>query len=186
MASHNPYAPSKASLGAGAGNTTVSSEPTAWRDGRVLVTLQDSSLPPRCVRCNAPADLPTRMRTLYWVNPFLHLLLLISPLILVIVYYVVRKKAEVDPGLCELHKKRRTQGIIAAWVACLGGFGLVFAGVSADVPAFAVMGLLLLIAAIVIGIFAGRLVFAKKITPDEVRLGGVCRAYLDELPEYPR
>lgn len=185
MVSHNPYAPSKASLGAGAGNTTISSDATVWRDGNFVVALQDTPLPPRCVKCNAPADPPTRMRTLYWVNPFLYLLFLISPLILVIVYYVVRKRAEVDPGLCEQHKKRRVQGIAAAWTACVVGLVLLFVGISNDVGALAVTGLLLLIASIVMGMIFGRLVYAKKITKDEVRLGGAGRPYLDALPEYP-
>jgi hypothetical protein len=185
MSGINPYAPSKASMAPRSSPAAVDSETKVWRDGKTVVTRHDASLPARCVKCNAPADQPTKVRTLYWMNPFIYLLFLINALILIIVYFIVRKKAEVDPGLCERHKKRRLYAITYGWLAFLAGLALIFIGLGGDQPLVAVLGVLLLISALVAAMTFGRIIYAKKITKDEVRLGGFAVAYLDELPDYP-
>ena len=184
--SNNPYAPSKASMGARSGKPEVSSEIHVWRDGRTVVMLPDASLPARCVKCNQPADQPTKERALYWVHPAIYLLFLIGLPILLIVYLIVRKKAEVNPGLCELHKKRRLIGLLYGWLGFFGGFLVAILGGSGSSGAAVLFGLFLMISAIVVGMMWGRLVHVKKITPDEVRLGGFSADYLDDLPDYPR
>ena len=184
MASHNPYAPSKASLAARAGKADVSSEVSVWRDGKTVVTLHDASLPPRCVKCNEPADQPTKERTLYWVHPAIYLLFFAGGLILLIVYLVVRKKAEVNPGLCDDHKKRRLGALAYGWLGFFVGFFIAIGGGSSDTPGVMVLGLLMMVSAIVVGMIWGRLIYVKKITRDEVKLGGFASAYLDELPDY--
>lgn len=186
MASHNPYAPSKASLGSGSGAAGVSSDASVWRDGKLVVALRDASLPARCVKCNQPADPPTKVRTVYWVHPACYLLFFAGVLILLIVYLIIRKKAEVNPGLCELHKKRRLIGLTWGWLGFFIGFFLMMGGVSADRTGLAMFGLLLMISAIVMGMVWGRLIYVNKITEDEVRLGGCSSEYLDDLPDYPR
>jgi hypothetical protein len=182
--SHNPYAPSKASLGTRSGSADVSSDVSVWRDGKTVVTLHGASLPARCVKCNAPADQPTKERTVYWVHPAVYLLLLAGFLILLIVYLIVRKKAEVNPGLCEAHKKRRVFAIIYTWFAFLGGLFGMIAGASNGSGAVGIFSFLVFLSAIVVGMAWGRLIHVKKITPDEVRLGGFSTEYLAQLPEY--
>ena len=185
MTQHNPYAPSKASMAARTSAPVVDSETRVWRDGKIVVMRHDASLPHRCIKCNEPSDEPTKVRTVYWMNPFLYLLFLISALILIIVYFIVRKKAEIDPGLCARHKQRRTIALTFGWVAGLIGLFAIFAAIGSDSPTPALIGVLLLLAAIIVGMSMGRLVYAKKITKDEVRLGGFCKDYLTDLPEYP-
>jgi len=185
MASHNPYAPSKASLGSRSGNADVSSSVSVWRDGKTVITLHDAALPARCVKCNEPADQPTKERTLYWVHPAVYLLIFAGGLILLIVYLVVRKKAEVNPGLCDPHKKRRLGALAYGWLGFFGGFFLAVGGGTADSPAVLVLGLLMMVSAIVVGMIWGRLIYVKKITKDEVKLAGFSSAYLDDLPDYP-
>ena len=163
----------------------VSSDVSVWRDGKFVVALTDASLPARCVKCNAPADQPTKDRTLYWVHPAVYLLLFAGGLVLVIVYMIVRKKAEVNPGLCAAHKKRRLGALAYGWLGFFGGFLLACIGVGADSGGSVLSGLFLMVSAIVVGMIRGRLVYAKKITPDEVRLGGCSPEYLDDLPVYP-
>jgi hypothetical protein len=184
--SRNPYAPSRASLAPGATAADVTSDVSVWRDGRTVVALADASLPPRCVKCNEPADQPTKERTVYWAHPALYLLLLIvGPLIMGIIYVIVRKKADVNPGLCETHKKRRIGAQLYGWLGFFGGFLLACIGGAADSGAPVLIGLFLMVSAIVVGMAWGRLIHAKKITPDEVRLGGCSAAFLDSLPDYP-
>ena len=182
----NPYAPSKASLATGSGTAAVSSDVSVWRDGNAVVTLHDASLPARCVKCNKPADQPTKERTLYWVHPAIYLLFLAGAIILLIVYLVIRKKAVVNPGLCEQHKKRRIIGLLCGWLGFFGGFVVALLGMVSSTGGAALLGLLIMISAIVMGMLWGRLVYVKKITDDEVRLGGFSSAYLDKLPRYPR
>ncbi len=183
MASHNPYAPSTASLGARTAPADVTSDVSVWRDGKTVVALQDAALPPRCVKCNAPADQPTKERTLYWVHPAVYLLFFVGGLIVLIVYLIIRKKAEVNPGLCEPHKKRRLAALSYGWLGFFGGFLLSILGGGG---AATLVGLLLMVSAVVIGMAWGRLIWAKKITEDEVRLQGFAPDYLDDLPNYPR
>jgi hypothetical protein len=122
---------------------------------------------------------------LYWVHPALYLLFFAGALILIIVYMVVRKKADVDPGLCAEHKKRRLLGLTLGWLGSFGGFALLVGGIASDSGSLALAGLLMIIGAIVIGMAWGRLIWARKITKEEVRLGGFCADYLDDLPQYP-
>ena len=147
--------------------------------------LLDASLPARCVKCNKPADPPIKERTLYWVHPAVYLLILAGFIILLIVYLVVRKKAEVNPGLCEEHKKRRIMGLLYGWLGFFGGLTMMIAGAAAEKGGVAILGLLIMISAIVVGMIWGRLIYVKKVTKDEMRLGGFSSDYLDDLPDYP-
>jgi hypothetical protein len=183
MGEFNPYAPSKASMAPRTAPAAVDSEVRVWRDGKTVIALHDATLPARCVKCNEPAELPTKVRSLYWVNPFVYLLFFAGLLILLIVYLIVRKKADVDPGMCAVHKSRRIWAITGAWLGFIGGFVVLFN--SNEMPALVVIGCLMILAAPIVGLTLGRLVYVKKITKDEVRLGGFCREYLDDLPEYP-
>jgi hypothetical protein len=185
MSSHNPYAPSKASLGARSIAPAAGAEVSVWRDRNIVVMRHDASLPSRCVKCNEPAELPTKVRTVYYAHPTIYLLFLLNFLILLIVYMIVRKKADIDPGLCAQHRQRRILGLTLGWLGFLAGTLLLILGAAGSSMPMAIIGLLLLIGAIVAGMAWGRLVWAKKIDKDEVRLGGCCAAYLVELPEYP-
>src|SRR5215510_694907 len=117
MSERNPYAPSEASLAPTAPSSPDPERPfSAWRDGRLMVMLPGTELPPRCVKCNKPADEPTKARTLTWYNPWLLLLILVGVLVWLIVIMIVRKHTVVSPGLCADHKKRRRNVIAAAWI----------------------------------------------------------------------
>ena len=128
MSERNPDAPSKASLGDGPSGGT--GRVAAWRDGNVVVMLAGGEIPHRCVKCNEPADEPTKERTLYWYNPWLYLLVLISILVFAIVALIVRKKAVVSAGLCADHKRRRRTALIVAWIGVLAGTLLLLLGVT--------------------------------------------------------
>jgi hypothetical protein len=183
----NPYAPSKASL------QQTSPDPnarpanvTAWRDERVMVMLPDAPIPQRCVKCNDPAEQPTKMRKVYWHSPWLYLLLLFNVLIFAIVAAVVRKKATVAAGLCTIHKKRRRAVLTIAWVGALLGIVLIFMGANSAAGIGAVLfGILVVLGAIIFGMIAGRVVVPTRIDDRYVRLKGCGEAYLDTLPPFP-
>ena len=185
MAERNPYAPSQASLKTGPSHTA--GQVTAWRDARVMVMIPNAAIPDRCVKCNEPADEPTKERTLYWHSPWLYLLLLLNILIFAIVALIMRKKAVVSAGLCTDHKKRRRNVLTAAWIGVLAGVFLLFEGIASPsaggLMAFA--GVLLVVGSIIVGMAMGRVVYAVRIDKDYVRLKGCGEPFLETLPDFP-
>ena len=126
-----------------------------WRDGNRLVMVKTATLPDRCVRCNAPANGRRLKRTLYWHHPLIFVLVLVSLLIYIIVALIVRKKAFVEIGMCDLHYRRRMRSILTWWLITLGCVALMILGITLDLGWAALL---------VIVIFLGNLLFAVAIT----------------------
>src|SRR6185503_10665153 len=155
-----------------------------WRDRKTLVMVHEADLPDRCVKCNEPADLPSKPRRVYWHHWAVYLVILLNIVIYAIVALIVRKKAVVAPGLCTRHKTRRAVALTVGWVGFAGSFALMFAGFSASIdPAFGLLGLLLLLVAMIGLVIAGRIVYATRIDDDYVYLKGCKPAFLDSLPQ---
>src|SRR6185312_5268560 len=153
MDDRNPYAPSQASLsvtepaatgGVGAGRTV-------WREGDLLITSIGAEMPRRCVKCNGPADQPTKARKVYWHHPGLYLLVLFNVLVYAVVVTVVRKKVFVSAGLCKEHKQRRRIAMSAAWTGALSGIVLVFVGMGTGFGVWGALAGVLLILGSIIG-----------------------------------
>jgi hypothetical protein len=187
MDERNPYAPSRASLRSGdAPPAGDQSGVTAWRNQNVLVMIPDTPLPPRCIKCNEPADEPTKVRKVYWHHPGVYALILINLIVYAIVAAIVRKKALVAPGLCAEHKKRRRLGLAIGWGGVLAGIGLMTWGVEdADHVAYVPIGSLVLLISIILSMFLSRVVVARKIDQSYVWLRGCGAQFLDSLPPLP-
>jgi hypothetical protein len=178
--SHNPYAPSRASLA----GSDVRAGARLWRLNKVLIISRDGDLPDRCIKCNADADGPTKTRTVYWHHPGFYLLLLVNIIVYIIAALIARKTAKVSPGLCARHKRKRTLGIWIGW----GGF---FVGLVAMSAAFGSnqpdLGMFLIFATagcVIAGLLISRIVYAKRIDDRYVQLRGCGEAFLAELPEF--
>jgi hypothetical protein len=187
MDDRNPYAPSQASLNVTepVSRTDGSTAIAVWRDGDVLITLIGAEMPHRCVKCNGPADQPTKARKVYWHHPGLYLLLLFNVIIYAIVAAILRKKAFVSAGLCREHKKRRRLALIFAWSGSLSGIVLMFFGMGSRWGAWgALLGVLLILGSVIGGLIFGRIVHAKRIDASYVRLKGCGIAFLDSLPPF--
>jgi hypothetical protein len=155
-----------------------------WREGKKMVTSSETPMPDRCVKCNAPAHGYRLKRVLYWHHPAYYLLLLCNLLILLIVVLIVRKKAVLHVGLCETHRKQRKQALIALWVGFLGGLGCLIGSAVIENGWLALFGGVAILTGIVWAVVKGRVIQATKIDKDgTVWVGGVCKAFLDELPE---
>ena len=186
MANVNPYAPSRASLTA-TDRASAVDDNSVWRDGKVLITLVDAEMPHRCIKCNEPADEPTKKRKVYWHHGALYLLILINALIYAIVALVVRKKALVSAGLCTEHKKRRRNALIFGWTGTIVGLVLMGHGLgsgSSGSGVEALVGILTILVSIIAGMIFGRIIYAKKIDKTYVRLKGCGVAFLDSLPQF--
>lgn len=183
MDKHNPYAPSRASL-AGAATTPAEGSGGAWRDGTVLVLSPDASLPHRCVKCNEPAEEPTKSRRVYWHSPWIYLLILINILIYAVVALIVRRRAVIAPGLCSTHKSRRRTGMAISWTLLLAGAALMFMGVRSSSPGAGLGGVLLILVGVVVSSSVTRILRAKRIDARYVRLKGCGAAFLDSVPPF--
>lgn len=182
MDKHNPYAPSAASL-AGAAVTPADGGGT-WRDGEVLVLSREAWLPPRCVKCNEPAEEPTKTRKVYWHSSWLYLLILLNIVIYAVVAAIVRKRAIVAPGLCTAHKKRRRLGIAIAWALLIAGVALLIMGVANGEAGGIAGGPLLILVAILVSMSTTRILRPKRIDAQYVRLKGCGPAFLDSMPPF--
>lgn len=155
-----------------------------WRDKSTLVMSRDAELPPRCVKCNVPTHLRLKRR-LSWHHPAIYILIFVALLIYLIVALIVRKAATVEIGLCEEHQAKRRRNLLITWSLVLIGIaGLVLALMLADVT-YLLAGFVALVAAMIYGIVAVRIVAPSKIDDRFVRLRGVNKDYLNELPQWP-
>ena len=181
----NPYAPSRASLAAGTLEVSASNSDSAWRESDTLVLRHQATLPARCVKCNAAAHEPTKKRKIYWHHWAIYLLILINIILYAIVAMIARKRAIVSPGLCARHKARRRNAIALGWLGSIAGFAILVAGLGEGEPLLGTFGVLLALVAAMAGVIVGRVVFAKRIDDDYVRLKGCGTAFLNTLPEFP-
>lgn len=157
---------------------------TIARSKKSLVMGRKATLPDRCVKCNGPANANRLRRDLYWHNPALYLLILISILVYAIVAIAVRKQARIAVPLCDTHLAKRKKAILITWLIVVAAIVLLFAGISTEIgPIMALAGLLFL-GGIIYGAIATQTVTARKIDKEYVWLNGVCKEYLAELPEW--
>ena len=178
--SHNPYAPSRASLAGG----NARPGDRVWREEKVLVLARDGDLPDRCVKCNDPADEPTKTRKVYWHHPGYYAVLLINVILYVIVALIARKTADVNPGLCARHKQKRKLGIWLGWGGFIVGFIAMSAAFGNNQPGLGLLFLIATFALIITGMVMSRIVYAKRIDDRYVRLKGCGEPFLADLPEF--
>jgi hypothetical protein len=173
----NPYAPPKASL-------DPRMEDGPWRDGKILVMRQGSALPPRCVKCNEPAELPIQRQTVYWHEPWIYVFAVTCLLVYALVSLVMRRRAILAPGLCRIHRKRRWLGIAMGWGGSMAALVLMFLGGSNDFLPLLWIGGAMLLVAITAGLLLGRVLLPARIDKDLVRLKGCSQGFLDTLPVF--
>jgi hypothetical protein len=173
----NPYQPPKVNLA----NDHTDNPDWYWRDGKVLVLKQGGQLPPRCIKCNADAQMPMRSKKLAWHHPGWYALILINIIIYAIVGSLASKRVKVEFGLCEEHTAKRRNIIIASWAIFFVSMGTAFfLGQSMENPGVAFMiGILGFLVAVVLGLVGARSIYAKRITEDEVRIAGCGEPFLE-------
>lgn len=183
----NPYAVPQAS------NPDVVDQPfqEIYRSGNYLVMYKRARLPDRCVKSNLPTTEKLK-RNLYWHHPLIYLLILIHILLYVIVALIVRKSATIQLPLSPKYKSRRLMWMLLAWLTFFLSIAVIVLAIAFGngnfswlVPASFVSFPILLLTAGLIGIFGCRVVYAKRIEGDFVKIGGVSPDFLSGLPEFP-
>jgi hypothetical protein len=123
------------------------------------------------------------------MHPAWILTFFISVIVLLIVYFVVRKTGSVTIGLCEQHEKRRKTGVALTWLFSLAGImafilGMMFATdrkMDEFGPPLLIACPVLLIAALISGMGFARTVYPSKMDQHFIWLAGV-KAPLTSLP----
>jgi hypothetical protein len=186
MSDLNPYAAPKARIDEIEGESGPLDG--VWSDGSTLVLTKKAELPPRCLKCNEPAD-HVLNRSLSWHPPWVAVLVLLSPLIYIVVALIIRQTAKVAFPLCGEHLSRRRKAIALGWLASLAGLSMIIGGVAnapGPVPAgVAIAGGVLFLVGIIWGVVRARIVKLTKIDKRMVYLDRVDPGYLAELPTLP-
>ncbi|CAD1786298.1 MULTISPECIES: hypothetical protein [Xanthomonas] len=154
-----------------------------WREGDVLVCTPGADLPPRCVKCNAPADTSPRRYIFHWHHPAIYLALLMGVLPYLILALVLRKRSAHVVTLCLQHERRRVRYAVitrASVLPLLAG-GLVLDGAIGWLAGAGVMAVMLLI-----GRLGSRVLSPHSVDDAQSRFLGACDAFLHELPAPPR
>jgi hypothetical protein len=175
-APENPYRPPSARVD----DASRAFGGRVWREGKILHMTQGASLPPRCVRCNAPAD--TRLeRRMYWHSPWLAFLILAGVLVYAIVAVIVRKRADVELGMCTRHMDARRNRILIAWACVVFGVGGCVASLGAAPGVGFLLGFVGVIAAIAFGMGQSNVLRPVRIDDQSVQLKGASEEYLASL-----
>ncbi|MCA9537723.1 MAG: hypothetical protein KC620_02470 [Myxococcales bacterium] len=150
-AEFNPYAPPSATAdieGVGGG----SADGTYWFEGDRLVVPIGGRVPTdRCIFDGTQDGLETKTRKLQWMPPWLGIMVIISPLIFIILWLILRKTGSIECALGANFRDRRKKGILYGWGGALLALVLFVVGIPANMPVLTIVGLLLLVAAIITG-----------------------------------
>jgi hypothetical protein len=165
-----------------------------YRKGDQLVMHKNAYLPARCVKSNQPVEGRRLQRNLSWYHPLLYLALLASPLVFIILAYVLRKQATVYLGLSEPWFCKRRLAILIAWM--MGVLGVVIMVASIVIVSDPqgrtpwvgwgiLLGIVVILAAAIYGSAASQMVRPVRITDDYIWLKGVHPDFLADLPPWP-
>ncbi|AXK71889.1 hypothetical protein DWG18_06035 [Lysobacter sp. TY2-98] len=152
------------------------------RDGLGVFVPRGMDLPPRCIRCNAPAAGTPKRRTMYWHSSGWYVLILLNLVLYAIVALIVRKRVQLSPALCEPHRRRRRTLLAVGLVAFFGSLAAILGIEMADIDGPSWLFGLLAFAALVATVINVRLVRVTHIDEGGARVVGFDRSYLDGLP----
>lgn len=149
-----------------------------------MVVVPKAVLPDRCVKCNAPAEAYKRRISMSWHSPMAYLFLLLGLLPYIIAALLMTKRLTVHVGVCPEHKRKRLLAEVWTTLTVLAGIGLLVAAITIDgAGVLALAGFAVLLAALVYGLVAVRIVTPKKIDKQFAWVKGVSPDFLAQLPD---
>ena len=123
-----------------------------WAEGDILVVQRTgAALPDRCVKCNSNTS-NRHVQTLYYVNPLLAILVAFSPIIYLIVYFIVRKKIVLNVGFCDEHRRQRVNAMIIGFGGCVVALLLGIGGMLIESLVLGALGLLAFFGLLIYGV----------------------------------
>ena len=152
-----------------------------WRDGKRVVMDRNALLPDRCIKCDEPANGYRRAISLTHVSTG-------TELMVGAIAYAFAKRASIEVGLCERHRRSRAVNVALVSVAALLGSLYVFTQVRATelvLPLLATVGLIGGVVGLLYAAVGFRVVRATKMTDTHIWLKGAGEAFLASLPAAP-
>jgi len=152
-----------------------------WRDGKRVVLDRNAVLPDRCIKCNEPANGYRRMVKLSYVPTSRELMFGAWA-------YLSAKRAQIEIGLCERHRRSRAVTVALSSLAAILASIIVFTQVRATdvtLPLLATAGLIGGVVGLIYAAVGTRLVRATQITDTHVWLKGAGEPFLASLPDAP-
>lgn len=161
----NPFAPPEAddprALTSGGGRFRV--------QGNTLIVERDATLPALCIFTGEPTLGQRERRRLAWAPPWTAVFV-ISPLLYLIVYLIVRKRAWLDYALSERARARRRTGLRTLFGGIVAAIALGFVGGYAGVPLLIVFSPFVFLIVLVVGMVYGRVLQVTRIDQAHVHL----------------
>lgn len=164
----------------------------ARADGkRVVVPIRDARLPMRCVKTNQPVTEAEMIRKkLYWCSPYVMLTILLSLIVVLILYLVLRKSMMLDIPLSAEGKRIIRKNVMIGCGITLGGLALCIVPLTLSGPAGAATGLSVAVG--IITFLVGLIYISRKsaairvlkMKNDEAWLTGACPEFIASLPSY--
>ncbi len=166
----NPYAPPSSDIeGKSAADTAE-----LVVSGRDVLTPDGLTWPDRCVVCGAPAIGYRQTLKLFWHHPAVYLTLMFNIIIYAIVAALVRRRATVHVGVCDVHRRRRRNGFLVGWLGLLTGIAMMIGAGTGLLPGMEgtliVVGALLAVTCPIVALFMCRLVTVVTIKDGRARL----------------
>lgn len=156
-----------------------------WRDGKKLVMHKQALLPDRCVKCNAPTNRFYLNRKLSWMHPACKILLifgLLGWIIYAILSATIRKKAQIDLGLCDTHLSSRRTNTTIGWALAVFGLFFIVLSFSAGKPVVIFLGIVMFIGGVMIASLAINIVTVAKMDDNYVWMNRIHQDYLSNFP----
>jgi hypothetical protein len=150
-------------------------------DGKYLIVSSEDGLPRFCVRTNgAVSVLDMRTKEFTWCSPLVSLLILVSGPLLILVYYVARKRCYLNFGLSEQMQRRyRNRFIAKIATVCVLFVALPMTAAVGDGVGMIV--LLLFLAAVVSLFFGNSPLAITKHSNGEFWMAGCCPGILNRI-----
>lgn len=152
-----------------------------WRDGKRVAMDRNAVLPDRCFKCDEPAGGYRRTVKLTHVP-------LGTEMMIGAIAYAFAKRATVEVGLCERHRRSRAVNIALVSLAIIGASIFIFTQTqSADLvlPLLATAGLIGGVIGLIYAAVGSRVVRATRITDTHIWLKGAGEPFLASLPDAP-
>lgn len=167
MDAMNPYAPPQAES-FGAFRTGAA---TGYHvQGDCLVVEKGTALPDICVLTGQRTQGDRVQRKLQWAPPWLAVVVVISPLIYIIIYFIMRKTGELSFALSPEARKRRQTGILIGVGGSILAVGMMIGAIAADSVGLVPLAALGLLVAIIAGVMMANLFRVQKIDEHHIYL----------------
>ena len=155
-----------------------------WRYNESIVVHKHTLLPDKCIICNQEADGITVRKMVFWHNPVLLPVLLLSWPFYVLFALVFRRTLTINMPLCKRHlwQRRLTTAVGVSLVPI--AFWMAYVAIAFSQPTLILSGIVSVIVGAVLVGWGRNPVWATHIREEHALLRGAHPSMRDDLPEW--